>query len=71
MVIIANEQNIIEWNNMILTCVANNIFSKKYNGLTVNEDEITRGICDGDKDKMLMESARFIEDNSKIIFFIG
>jgi replicative DNA helicase len=67
--VIANEQNIIEWNNMILTCVVNNIFAEKHGNLYITEDEIARGTCNGAKDEMIIEAAKYIQQNSKIIFF--
>jgi hypothetical protein len=52
---------------MILTCVANNVFSDKY-GVMVEETEIAMGTCTGKKDEMCKEAAQYIKDRSKIMF---
>jgi replicative DNA helicase len=62
-----NEQEQIEIELMILTCIANNVFGKKY-GFTVNESEIAGGICSGKKDQMIKEAAQFIQTRSRIQF---
>jgi len=66
--VIANEQTASEWKSMLLTSVANNIIAPPYN-VSINEDEITRGQCTGVKDKILLESAEYIRDRSKIYFY--
>lgn len=65
--IAANEQEKAEIDLMILTCVANNIFSDKY-GVMVEETEIAMGMCTGKKDEMCREAAQYIKDRSKIMF---
>lgn len=62
-----NEQEKLEIDLMILTCISNMVFSKKY-GIEVEETEIALGLCTGEKDKMVREAAEYIKARSKIEF---
>jgi replicative DNA helicase len=62
-----NEQEMIEIELMLLTCIANNVFSSKY-GVLVDETEIALGKCTDIKDVMVREAAKYIKQNSKIHF---
>jgi replicative DNA helicase len=64
---IINEQERVEVELMLLTCVANNVFSSKY-GMLVDETEIATGKCTGKKEEMVIEAAKFIQERSKIHF---
>ncbi|MBZ9622952.1 DNA helicase [Clostridium sp. FP2] len=66
--VLVNEENLSDWQLKILTCVANVVFSDKYGGLIVEENEIARGLT-GMKDAMVKEAAEYIQLNSKIRFF--
>jgi replicative DNA helicase len=63
-----NEQEKKEVELMLLTCVANNVFSSKYGGLQVDETEIALGKCTGQTEQMVIDAAKFIQERSKIHF---
>lgn len=62
-----NEQNKREIELMILTCVANNMFSKEY-GVLVNESDIALGSLKGKADEMMTKAAKYIEKNTQMYF---
>lgn len=66
-VLIVNEQDIEEWNQMLLSSVVNNLFGKKV-GVYINERKIATGTCNKLEDKLCKQAAKYIEKNSKIYF---
>jgi hypothetical protein len=62
-----NEQDKMEIDMMVLTCIANIVFAPKY-GFYIEETDIALGIYTGEKDKMLKEAAKYIKERSKIEF---
>lgn len=63
--LLINEQDKLEIDLMILTCIANNVFSQKY-GVVVDESDIATGICTGSKHEMLKEASQYIKQRSKL-----
>lgn len=66
-VILVNEQNIDEWNQMILSSVVNNIFAPK-TGIYVDETKIVTGTCNKEEDAICQQAAKYIEENTQIHF---
>ncbi|MGE5438011.1 MAG: DNA helicase [Syntrophothermus sp.] len=67
MLLMINEQEKLEIDLMILTCIANNVYGKKY-GITINESTIALGKCNYEENNMVLEAAKFIKERSKIQF---
>jgi replicative DNA helicase len=63
-----NEQNKMEIELMILTCVANNMFAKEH-GILINESDIALGNLKDKADEIMIKAAKYIEKNTKLYFY--
>ena len=69
LLILVNEQDVEEWNAMLLSSVINNIFYSKSN-ILINEAEIVTGRAHNDSKKNLLciKASTWIEKNTNIYF---